>query len=447
MAILSHVVYTTDMPTPKKKFRIPYWNIISPFATIGFIFGTSALVIMYGRGYRLRPTGDKLVNATGLLSTTSDPTGAQVFIDGKLTGATASSPSVDPGNHTIRIAKDGYLSWQKDVHIEKEVVSRADAFLFPINPSLSPLTNSGIIKPVLSPDGSKVVYLTPAKEENGNLIDGYTMWIYELADRTLGFNRDPRHVADIEASINIDTATIQWSPDSTELLFTTPTFSRLYKTGRTNDMQVVSQTVSSLLDDWQLEETDKRQKQLSAFKQDFINIATSSAKVISFSPDETKVLYEATASATIPSIINPPLIGANSTQEQRVIKPGNIYVYDSKEDKNYFLLEKKEIAPPLTPTPTVRGQKKLPIQDIKEALQPASVYHIYWFPTSRHVILALNKKIDIMEYDRTNWVTVYAGPFEDHFVAPWPGGSRIVVVTNLNPGSSPLSNLYTVNLR
>ena len=72
---------------------------------------------------------------------------------------------------------------------------------------------------------------------------------------------------------------------------------------------------------------------------------------------------------------------------------------------------------------------------------------VYWFPTSRHLVLTLPGKIDIMEYDRTNWVTVYSGPFVDGFMAPWPGGSRIIIMTNLNPGVSAIPNLYTVNLR
>ena len=70
-----------------------------------------------------------------------------------------------------------------------------------------------------------------------------------------------------------------------------------------------------------------------------------------------------------------------------------------------------------------------------------------WHPTNRHLILALQGKIDVMEYDRTNWITVYSGPFMERFVAPWPNGSRLVVLTNLNATATNLPNLYTVNLR
>ena len=176
-------------------------------------------------------------------------------------------------------------------------------------------------------------------------------------------------------------------------------------------------------------------------------MATSSAKIISLSPDETKILYEATASATIPKVINPPLIGTNPTEEDRNIKPGKIYVYDSKEDRNYFVLDPKELPTP-KPTPTPKRGTTAAFTLTPSPLPLTSPdFPLLWFPTSRHLIITLPGKIDIMEYDRTNWVTIYSGPFVDGFVAPWSNGSRIIIMTNLNGSELPLPNLYTVNLR
>jgi type II secretory pathway pseudopilin PulG len=197
-----------------------------------------------------------------------------------------------------------------------------------------------------------------------------------------------------------------------------------------------------MVSDWADERLAKEQQQLAAFKQPIIDIATTSAKIISFSPDETKILYEATASATIPQIIKPSLIGTNPTTEERTIKPGIIYIYDSKEDKNYLVLDKTEL-PTIKVTPTAKTTKST-----TPARAPnGRTQNIHWFPTSKHLLLTLEGKIDIMEYDRTNWVTIYSGPFENSFVAPWSNGSRIIIMTNLNPGVSTLPNLYTVNLR
>jgi len=43
-------------------------------------------------------------------------------------------------------------------------------------------------------------------------------------------------------------------------------------------------------------------------------------------------------------------------------------------------------------------------------------------------------------------MTLYAGPFIDHYVFPWPDGSKIVILTNLsNPSVAP--TLYTIGLK
>ena len=55
--------------------------------------------------------------------------------------------------------------------------------------------------------------------------------------------------------------------------------------------------------------------------------------------------------------------------------------------------------------------------------------------------------ISLMEYDGTNRSTVYAGPFEDALVFPWPNGTKVVLLTSLNNIVSKNFNLYTLNLK
>jgi hypothetical protein len=427
--------------------------LLPPFISLAIILITSAVIIAYGRGYRpTRPgTSNTIVKSTGLLSTTSDPVGAQVFVDGGLRTATNNSFNIDPGKKTVRISKEGYLSWQKDVVIEPEIVSRADAFLFPVNPSLSPLTNTGILIPTLSSDGNRIAYLIPPKDSSVESIQNAGLWIYDLVDRPLGFNRDPRKAGTWIPSWENNIPQLKWSPDTQQLLVSTPAEIRLYTVSKTDDLKLLtSREQEVLVDQWEKDRQIKELQQLSAFKQPFIDVATSSAKIIAFSPDETKILYEATASANIPLIITPPLVGTNSTPEQRSITPENIYIYDTKEDKNYFLLTTKELTPNPSPTPTRSTRLRptpTPVPNKIQQYLEKDQLPIRWFPTNKHVVITLPGKIDILEYDRTNWVTVYAGPFVNNFVAPWPGGSRLIIVSNLNPGASPLPNLFTVNLR
>ena len=57
------------------------------------------------------------------------------------------------------------------------------------------------------------------------------------------------------------------------------------------------------------------------------------------------------------------------------------------------------------------------------------------------------KKIIIAEYDATNRHTVYAGPFAQNFIFPWPNGSRLIILASLNGGSARAPNLYSINLK
>jgi dipeptidyl aminopeptidase/acylaminoacyl peptidase len=387
-------------------FRSTFISIV----TLCAIVAVAVIIIAYGRGYRL-DVNKTSIKPTGLISATSDPVGAEVSVDGALKTATNNSFGIDPGFYTVRITKESYIPWEKKVRVQGEVVSAVNAFLFPTNPSLSPLTTPGIVNPTLSPDGTKVAYVIPSPATRAGL------WYYELSEGPLGRNRDPIQI-DQYTTFDFKQSQITWSPDTTQLLVENDAVSRLYTLGKPNTYTDSTLTRKTLLADWEAQKLDTERQKLAGFRRPIIDMATTSAKIISFSPDETKILYQATASATIPLVLVPPLIGTNSTTEDRMIKPGKFYVYDSREDKNYFLLDKKEIS----------GA-------------------IHWFPTSRHLLLTLQNKIDIIEYDRTNWVTIYSGPFADNFVAPWSNGTRIIILTNLNGDALTLPNLYTVNLR
>ncbi|MBI3577407.1 PEGA domain-containing protein [Candidatus Gottesmanbacteria bacterium] len=380
------------------------------------ILTISFAIIGYGRGWRLDIT-KKSVKPTGLVSATSQPAGAQVFVDGTVKTATNNAFNVDPGWYTIRIVKEGYLPWEKKLRVQGEVAIKIEASLFPANPSLSPLTTTGVVEPTLSPDGTKVAYIVPARSgtQRSEVPKQAGLWMLELSDRPLGPNRDPQLLAEGDLTLSLPDVSLLWSPDSREVIVKTKTVAHLYVVGKTQTPIDVSARLAGVLSNWESDRKTKEKQKLAGFPQEFANIASSSANILSFSPDETKILYQATASASIPMIIKPPLIASNPTTEARDITPGNLYVYDSKEDKNFFI-----------------GNS--PLSRV-------------WFPTSNHLMLSQNNKIDIMEYDAANRTTVYAGPFTQGFLAPWPNGSRLVIVTNLNPGPSTLPNLYTVNLR
>ena len=125
-------------------------SFLISFFTVGIIFGTAAVIISYGRGYRFN-FSDKQVNSTGLVVAQSDPSGAQIIVDGKVKTATQATLTLSPGWYTVSISKEGFQPWKKRVKVQGEVVTKIDALLPPVNPSLTAITVSGIVRPVVSP--------------------------------------------------------------------------------------------------------------------------------------------------------------------------------------------------------------------------------------------------------------------------------------------------------
>lgn len=387
-------------------------SFLFPFVTLLSILAISVALIAYGRGYRF-DLGKNSLKPTGLVSATSDPIGAQVLIDSQLRTATNNSFNIDPGFYTARLIKEGFQPWEKKVRVQGEVVTRIDAFLFPTSPSLSAITSSGVVGPVVSPDGTKLAYIVPASQSEG--INRSGVWVLDLVDKPLGLNRDARQIA--PSTPDLSKAQLSWSPDSEQVLARVGTLAYLLDADQLNDPPPRVPNLETLRIEWEaLSRTQELQK-LQTLPQEFVSIATSSTSLLRFSPDESKILYQSTASALIPQIVDPPLVGVNSTEETRTITPGNTYLYDVKEDKNYLLGK----------------SSSLPV--------------ISWFPTSRHLILVGRDRIEAMEYDGTNRVTVYAGPFWDAFVTPWTNPTKLVILTNLNATASAASNLYAINLR
>lgn len=361
-------------------------------------------MILYGRGYRI-DFKKKSLEPTGLLVATSSPDGAQVVIDGKLTSATNTTVSLKPGWYQVKLQKEGYQPWEKRLRLQGEIVAKTDALLFPVTPALKPLTTAGASFVIPSPDGMKIVYVVPQNDKAG-------VWILDLNERPI-LGIGSRQLAKIVPE------SLSFSPNGRQILAKIGKTAYLLEADRLNNpLNEVSLSFSEIIKQWENEETTIKDTLLSTLSPELIKVVTTSMTIIKWSPDESKILYEATSSANIPRIIIPPLIGTNSTTEEREIKKGAIYIYDLKEDKNFHVGEGKDIWP-----------------------------KIHWFPDSRHLILVDKDKISIVEYDGTNKTTVYAGPFEKEFVAPSPNGNKIFVLTTLNLTVLDKPNLYAIDLR
>ncbi len=404
-------------------------KIIYSLAIISLCITLTVTVIAYGKGYRFN-SGQKSISTTGILSANSSPDAASIWIDNKLNSATNGSISLSPGWYDLRIAKEGYQAWEKRIRIQGEVVTKVDALLIPNNPSLRTLTGSGVSSPVLSPTGSKIAYIVPFEASGpSNLKSKIGIWIFDLKSGPLGRTNEPKQVFKPSEKLDWTNSELLWSPDEKQLVLAIKNrenkFEKvIYALQISLDNSsilplLVTSNLESILADWDLAKNQIQDQIMAPLPTQLSDFLKNSANNIQFSADNNKIFYLATSSASLSPIITPALIGSNPTQETRNITTGKYYVYDIKEDKNFYITTQK------------KGK---------------GLYSPLWYYDSKHLLMIENSSINIIDYDGTNQKIIYSGPFVDNIVYPWNSSGKIAILTNLNQPKA-LPNLYEIDLR
>ncbi len=438
--------------------------------SVAIIAGGSYLAIMYAQGnYRFTRSG--ILVESGLLSANSFPTGAQVIVDGELTTATNDTIYLEPGVYSVEFKKDGYSPWKKELVIEKELVTQTNARLFPVAPSLTPLTFTGVENILPSPDGRKLVYYTAsasAETRNG-------LYVLDLNDSINPFQKTSRQIAVDVPLYELNNADFIWSPDSSQLMILSRLKQVIVDANQMNNLLSlpdISFRRSEILSEWEEEMYLRERQYLAEFPEEVIEIATQSAKNVYMAPDKKKLLYTATSSATLAPELVPPLPSTNTQPESRTIEPGNIYVYDSEEDKNFLIasdlmiLEEAEINQvnkglladdlyqkiPRTLKASPSAFARLQDQTVANTALRFNTYHsslavntLQWFADSNYLLFIKDDRVQIVSYDGTNNTTLYSGPFAENFIYPWPDGSRVVILTAFSPDTP--QNLYSIELK
>lgn len=404
--------------------KLRSWLFLS---TLLLVIGIGTFAFYYVRGYRFNTEEFRFI-PNGLLVTKSDPDGAQVFIDGELKTATNANVFLPPGTYDVSIRKEGYISWNKRLTVEKEIVTEADADLFKAVPSLSAVTFSTSINPVPSGDFTKIAYVVPSDPQYTNgQNDNTGLWVLETVNLPLGFARDPRRITDGELS----DASWEWSPDGREIMLTTKLGVFLLDAGKftpQNQRVNVASTKETIVLKWEKERKTKFAAQIKRFPAELIEVLERRSSSVLFSPDEEKILYTASSSATLNDNIIALMPGASTQRQERYIKSNQTYVYDIKEDRNFLIDDNSESL--------VIGNE----------LHDSTNRRITWFPTSRHLVLAEEGKVTIMDYDGTNRQEVYTGSYIAPHAFPTVSDERLLVLTNLGADFGS-SNIYSLTLK
>ncbi|MFO0703378.1 MAG: PEGA domain-containing protein [Patescibacteria group bacterium] len=420
--------------------------------------------IAYSRGYRINILQNE-VTSNGLVAATSTPKSAKIYIDGVLKGVTDTTLYLQPGTYTFNITKDGYFPWTKTITVKGEIVHSIDAILYPTNSSLTPLTNIGIMKAIRFGVGEQKALIfskkmiqkdptstpTPTGSSNDEPKDG--LFVFDPNVRAVTLFSSLISIADYSSfpvEINPDNVEVIFSPNFEQAIIINmdegqfadwnkikrlssdfspdgsypQSYTSAYLISLSNNNPSpldVTDSAPTLLNAWTQKKLTNLNSLLSAYKKPLNHYFAENTVLLDFSQDKNRVLYIATAEASLQKILKEPLIGSNQTTDVREVKPNNLYVYDIKEDRNYRIFDEKEL--------TTHDSKQ-----------------IFFHPNSKNIVFKNSDSIAIADYDAKNIQNLYSGPFNKDFLAISNDG-RLIILTNLNPTQNTYGDLYAIGIK
>lgn len=405
----------------------------------------SVIAIKLAKGYR--PNLKELsLKGTGLLAVSSYPKQAQVLINNRLSTTTDDTLYLKPDTYQIEIIKEGFHPWKKQIDIKEELVSIAAARLFPTILATSPLTFYHVQNVNPSPNGDKIAFVvtnSPFKADNG---------LYTLSlDNTLLGSKQSVQVTN-QSTYDYTKAILLWSPDSSQILATFPnedsiSASHLLNSKNLNqakDIKDVTIQLPLILSQWQDQLTQINKSTYNLVPDYLQTILTETSQHVYFSPDQQKILYIPTEDLNLPeNNLGNSLPNINSTPETRNLKANQIYVFDLKEGTNYLL--------PFTYNVQNTSSLDEPntldtITKIKGQTDSNNTTNLQWYPNSNQLIHTQEDKVEVIDYDGLNQLTIIEAQMIEVFSTPSPNGNHLIILTNLNQKEDQ-QNLISLDLK
>jgi hypothetical protein len=386
-------------------------TIISIIVAFIIMIAASLVIMFFARGYRVDISTQNL-QQTGILSINSTPDGALIYVNNVPKDATNNSVTgLKAGEYSVRLEKAGYQTWEKQVPIETGRVSQINALLISLFPEIRPLTITGGVNPVLSPDRQKIIYLAAANTEPGAELG---IWLLNLSGRPFNILSQPTLLLSAEEGRDFSSLTIQWSPDSQNILIQEGSGTTYLVDTQSKEVSPINSLTEKeiLLAEWEEEKVKTLEILADRFPEELRALIPQSSDLIGWSPDQTKILIseKSETAATYKIIDFKPTEYVPLAQDISDIKIYNLAgIYTNPE-------------PPM------------------------------WYPDSRHLLSfeptapeSSTGSITIMELDGANKKTIFSGQVKTGEIFPHPDGSKIIILTNFTNDPSQ-ENLYSISL-
>ncbi len=371
------------------------------------MIASTVALFLYAKGYSYNRQSRSL-EKTGMIIAKSVPDGARVYLNGQLTQATnANLTGLTAGLYSLRLEKDGFSTFQKEVPVKEELATTVEVVLIPLNPELRPLTKTGVKSPTLAQSRDKILFLTSDRDKPG-------LWSLTLTGNIFSLIKGNLELvaADQDKAALSRAEKIYLSPtDESALIRMNQRGYYLLDLTANKIEPTATAAAKPSLEKWQLLSDEKKKSLSLKYKvpKNIQETATDSATL--WSPDERRFLY------ALPSG-----------------KQLEYHVYDTSD-------------------PLGVGEKE---DNTTLNLPKTQKTKITWFSDSRHLITAtcevetkeeacLSGSIHLIRIDGTNKTQIYSGALSLTDVFPTPDGSKIIILTSFNQNAEP--NLSAIVLR
>lgn len=390
-------------------------RFIVTLITLVILIGAAVVATLIAKGYRFS-TQTGTISGTGIISVTSLPDQASVYIDDHLTTATnANINSLTPKNYKIKIVKEGYIPWEKEVEVKEGLVTEIKATLYRSIPTVYPLTFNGIGTVLISPNEQKLLYVVPGGEKKSGV------WIWEMSNTPIAFARgaEQKQIISPVSGIDFEKAEYRWSPDSREVLAQIDGTYFLLEADKLNAVpQDVTPTVEATLKTWDEDERVKSAASLATVKDANLRRVASDSAVLKFSPDETKLLYSKNGKEGFKVV---------DLEEKKTFELPNAVDYQWLPDSLHLLMVEGVVVP--SPSSALAGEEG-------EVGGTISMKDKIEFA-----------KVSVIEFDGFNKAEIFAGNISPKDVFIWQDGSRFAVVSSHPTATASNPNLYGINLK
>ncbi len=355
---------------------------------LAFLAIVTAGVVLYAQGFRLDLGGGSLAK-TGMILAKSVPDGARVFLDEELKAATDSTiSSLKPDTYHLKIEKEGYLPWEKDVEVKEELVTNITALLPPISPSLTAITQGGAKLVTAAPSGTKAAFLS-----------GKKIFLLALNNQFLGFLRTrPQEIAVEPVDFPFSKVTqMVFSPNEDQILLIAGKKGVYFRISAGTSPTSVSDT-AALRTQWSTTIHQQRQEVADRLKisEEYQELALDPKSV--WDPDERKFLYEKTEGGKrqfwVADFTDPMPVGEETNRK--------IFETDNKD------------------------------------------LRIFWLANSKNFVLIEGGTVSIMDLDGTNRREIFKGTLGEKIALSSTDLAQVIVLTSISPQSP--ANLYGISL-